>query len=126
MSTTSSIFTAGAELLLNVISEAEERRLLQRIHEAPWSTEIGRRVQHYGFEYDYRGNKTHLRRLMANRPIIALLIVDDERYRLRLNGSNAESLFDQAEDNGQFLKAEPDPDDAYLWLRITPEEDLRP
>ena len=54
MSTTSSIFTAGAELLLNVISEAEERRLLQRIYEAPWSTEIGRRVQHYGFAYDYR------------------------------------------------------------------------
>lgn len=69
-------------------------------------------------------NKTHLRRLMANRTIIALLIMDDERYRLRLNWSNAESLFDQAEDNGHFLKAEPDPDDSYLWLRITPEEDL--
>ena len=69
-------------------------------------------------------NKTQLRRLMANRTIIALLIMDDERYRLRLNWSNAESLFHQADDNGHFLKAEPDPDDPYLWLRITPEEDL--
>ena len=54
MSTKLSIFAAGAELLLNVINEAEERRLLQRIYDAPWSTEIGRRVQHYGFRYDYR------------------------------------------------------------------------
>ena len=69
-------------------------------------------------------NKTQLRRLMANRTIIALLIMDDARYRLSLNWSNAESLFKQAEDNGHFLKAEPDPEDPYLWLRITPEEDL--
>ena len=69
-------------------------------------------------------NRTQLRRLMANRTIVALLIVDDARYRLTLNWSNAESLFDQTKNNGHFLKAEPDPDDPYLWLRITPDEDL--
>ena len=69
-------------------------------------------------------NRTQLRRLMANRTIVALMIMDDARYRLRLNWSNAESLFEQAEQNGHFLKADPDPDDPYLWVRITPDEDL--
>ena len=33
-----------------LVTEAEERRILLRIAEAQWMTEIGRRVQHYGYE----------------------------------------------------------------------------
>ena len=54
MSSNPSIFDQGATLLPDLVTEPEERRLLQRIYEAPWSSEIGRRVQHYGFRYDYR------------------------------------------------------------------------
>ena len=51
-----SIFDQGAVLVPALVTPAEERRLLQRIAEAPWMTDIGRRVQHYGFNYDYRGS----------------------------------------------------------------------
>ena len=69
-------------------------------------------------------NRSQLRRLMAHRTVVALLIVHDARYRLRLNWANADSLFAQAEDNGHCLKADPDSEDPYLWLRITASQDL--
>ena len=59
MSTKASIFDHGAQVLTNIMTEAEERRLLQRIYEAPWSSEIGRRVQHYGYRYDYRARNNN-------------------------------------------------------------------
>ncbi len=50
-----SIFDAGARLIYDFITEDEETRILQRISEAPWLTDLSRRVQHYGYRYDYRG-----------------------------------------------------------------------
>lgn len=44
----------GLSLLLNFVSVAEEMRLLQLIDEMPWSEELKRRVQHYGYRYDYQ------------------------------------------------------------------------
>ena len=52
---TGSIFAAGAVLVPDFVTPAEEARLLLRIAEAPWLPELSRRVQHYGFRYDYRG-----------------------------------------------------------------------
>ena len=49
------IFHRGALLVPDVITEAEERRILLRIAQAPWLTDLSRRVQHYGYRYDYRG-----------------------------------------------------------------------
>ena len=49
-----SIFRQGAAILPDILTEAEERRILMRIGDAPWMTDLGRRVQHYGFRYDYR------------------------------------------------------------------------
>ena len=51
-----SIFDEGAVLVPELITEAEERRILRRIAEARWMSDIGRRVQHYGYRYDYRGS----------------------------------------------------------------------
>ena len=56
------IFDDGAALVLDFVTPAEEQRILLRIGQAPWLTELRRRVQHYGFRYDYRG---------ANRPVPA-------------------------------------------------------
>ena len=36
------------------ITPAEETRLVEWIDEAPWRTELKRRVQHYGWRYDYK------------------------------------------------------------------------
>ena len=59
-----SIFRQGAAILPDILTEAEERRILMRIGDAPWMTDIGRRVQHYGFRYDYR-NRASSRRTPA-------------------------------------------------------------
>ena len=50
-----SIFAHGAVIVPDFVTPAEEARVLLRIAEAPWLTELRRRVQHYGFRYDYRG-----------------------------------------------------------------------
>ena len=50
-----SIFDEGARLVPDIVTEAEEQRILLRIAEAPWLTDLSRRVQHYGYRYDYRG-----------------------------------------------------------------------
>ena len=50
-----SIFAHGAVVVPDFVTPAEEARILLRIAEAPWLTELSRRVQHYGYRYDYRG-----------------------------------------------------------------------
>ena len=50
-----SIFAHGAVIVPDFVTPAEEDRLLLRIGQAPWMTELSRRVQHYGYRYDYRG-----------------------------------------------------------------------
>ena len=49
-----SIFDHGATLVPDVVTEAEEERILLRISQAPWLTGLSRRVQHYGYRYYYR------------------------------------------------------------------------
>lgn len=50
-----SIFDAGACIVPDFITPAEEDRLLLRISQSLWLTELRRRVQHYGYRYDYAG-----------------------------------------------------------------------
>ena len=52
---TTSIFASGAVVVPDIVTEAEEERILLRISHAPWMTDLSRRVQHYGFRYNYRG-----------------------------------------------------------------------
>ena len=52
------IFYEGATLVPDIVTEAEEERILLRISQAPWMTDLSRRVQHYGFRYNYRGPPT--------------------------------------------------------------------
>ena len=43
----------GLKLYNNVISIEEEERLLSAIDEQPWSSKLKRRVQHYGYTFNY-------------------------------------------------------------------------
>lgn len=47
---------SGLEYLENYISEDEENFLLSVIDKQSWITELKRRVQHYGYKYDYKAN----------------------------------------------------------------------
>ena len=53
-----SIFAQGAVLVPDFVTETEETQILERITARTWSTSIGRRVQHYGYRYDYQRNET--------------------------------------------------------------------
>jgi len=44
----------GLRLIQNFISESEEQQLLAEVDAAEWSTEMSRRVQHYGWRYRYK------------------------------------------------------------------------
>jgi alkylated DNA repair dioxygenase AlkB len=44
----------GLTLVPDFITDAEEQRLLTLLDDAEWSAELRRRVQHYGYRYDYQ------------------------------------------------------------------------
>jgi len=44
----------GLEYVPDFISPAEERALIQAIDDQPWMSDLKRRVQHYGYKYDYK------------------------------------------------------------------------
>ena len=52
------IFHQGAAIVPDIVTETEERRILVRMADAPWLTDLSRRVQHYGYRYDYRQRGT--------------------------------------------------------------------
>ena len=47
----------GLKYVPDFISEREEKDLVAEIDEAGWSTELQRRVQHYGWRYDYKARR---------------------------------------------------------------------
>ena len=47
----------GLEYIENYISEADHYWLLARVNKQQWLGDLRRRVQHYGFKYDYRARK---------------------------------------------------------------------
>lgn len=47
----------GLRYIENYISEADHRWLLARVDGEQWLNDLKRRVQHYGFKYDYRTRK---------------------------------------------------------------------
>ena len=71
-----SIFDEGARLVPDIVTEAEERRILLRIAEAPWLTDLSRRVQHYGHRYDYLNPGTGRHRPAPAFPRWATVIAD--------------------------------------------------
>ena len=44
----------GLRYVQDFISEKEQHRTLREIDKAPWQSDLKRRVQHYGWRYDYR------------------------------------------------------------------------
>lgn len=47
----------GLTYLANFIREDEAERLVREIDAAPWRTDLKRRVQHYGYRYDYKARQ---------------------------------------------------------------------
>ena len=64
---TTSIFASGAVIVPDIVIQAEERRILLRVSQAPWMTDLSRRVQHYGYRYNYRGPTRQLAAIFERR-----------------------------------------------------------
>lgn len=47
----------GLNLIENYISEEEERNLIAQIDKQNWLNDLKRRVQHYGYKYDYKARR---------------------------------------------------------------------
>ena len=62
-----SIFAHGASIIPDFITPAEETRILLRISQSPWLTDLHRRVQHYGFRYSYNGGGSRQKQQPASR-----------------------------------------------------------
>jgi len=50
----------GLKYIPNYIDLATERKLIQEIDNQVWINDLKRRVQHYGYRYDYRARKINL------------------------------------------------------------------
>lgn len=48
------ILPEGLFVTPDFITEDEERELITWLDKQPWSTELSRRTQHYGYRYDYK------------------------------------------------------------------------
>lgn len=47
----------GLNRLTDFISVEEEQKLIEKVDTAEWSSELARRVQHYGYKYDYKARR---------------------------------------------------------------------
>ena len=54
---TLTVAPSGLKLLTDFISADEERTLLATIDDQPWDEGMARKVQHYGWKYDYKARK---------------------------------------------------------------------
>ena len=58
----------GLTYLPDFITEKEERCCLARIDRSEWSGELERRVQHYGYRYDYRARRVEASMFLGELP----------------------------------------------------------
>lgn len=59
----------GLQYFANFISEDKERELIEIIDKQEWLNDLKRRVQHYGWKYDYKAKKITADLRIGNLPI---------------------------------------------------------
>ena len=66
----------GLKYVPEFITEAEERYLLQSINSESWLTDIKRRVQHYGYRYDYKARSIDYSMYLGEVPLWSKIIAE--------------------------------------------------
>jgi alkylated DNA repair dioxygenase AlkB len=59
----------GLELHFDFISKTEETELLKHIDNSEWLNDLTRRVQHYGYKYDYKARKINKSFFLGDLPM---------------------------------------------------------
>lgn len=67
----------GLRYLPNWLDEAREQGLVARINDQPWLADLRRRVQHYGYRYDYKGRKVTADMALGPLPEWLLALADE-------------------------------------------------
>jgi alkylated DNA repair dioxygenase AlkB len=60
----------GLTYLENYLPEDEAERLVQEIDAAPWCADLKRRVQHYGYRYDYKARQARREDYLGPLPML--------------------------------------------------------
>ena len=68
---------SGLKYVTDYLSPAQHDSLLAAIDQAPWLNDLKRRVQHYGFKYDYKFRRIDLSMKIGELPAWALEIAMD-------------------------------------------------
>jgi alkylated DNA repair dioxygenase AlkB len=68
VTTDSGSLPRGLDYQANFITPEQEKQLLQAIDSLPWLTDLKRRVQHYGYRYDYKARRINSSMLAADLP----------------------------------------------------------
>jgi alkylated DNA repair dioxygenase AlkB len=71
----------GLSYLPDFITPEQHEVLVQRIDSHPWLTELRRRVQHYGYKYDYKARAVDVSMRLGPLPDWALEIIRQARSR---------------------------------------------
>lgn len=66
----------GLAYVPDLIPPDAQARLLQEIDSLPWMTELRRRVQHYGYRYDYRSRSVDRSMRLGELPAWALAVAE--------------------------------------------------
>lgn len=61
----------GLSIVPDFITEAEERALLEAVDQEPWIESMARRVQHYGWRYDYKARRVDPGARLGSLPVWA-------------------------------------------------------
>jgi alkylated DNA repair dioxygenase AlkB len=59
----------GLRYIPNYLSNIEQDELLQSINTQPWLVDLKRRVQHYGYRYDYRRSQIDTQTYLGQLPV---------------------------------------------------------
>lgn len=60
---------SGLSIEYDFISLFEEQRLIEIIDELPWLNDLSRRVQHYGFKYNYKARNIDKKMYIGDLPV---------------------------------------------------------
>lgn len=72
----------GLRYIEHYLTEAEEAELLAVVDEQPWLSDLSRRVQHYGWRYDYSSRSIDPDQYLGPLPVWAATLAE----RLKLDG----------------------------------------
>ncbi len=67
---------SGLEYLPSLLEFSEQQSVLDQIDRRPWRTDLKRRVQHYGYRYDYKARRVDRSMFLGSLPDFAVSVAD--------------------------------------------------